>query len=137
MTPLYLHLNNWAGRDFAWGISDCQMFPADWVLAATGRDPAAEVRGTYYCLATCQAVTGYFRDPVGTAAKHYEGIGLKRTSAPVRGDVGIACVYRDDMPWPVGAICLGKAWAFKGPEGVVAEAPKEIMAAWSVGYSDA
>jgi len=32
---------------FAWGERDCCLFAADCVLAVTGVDPAAELRGTY------------------------------------------------------------------------------------------
>ena len=32
---------------FAWGANDCCLFAADAVLAITGRDPAADLRGTY------------------------------------------------------------------------------------------
>lgn len=34
-------------RAFEWGVHDCALFAADWVLACTGNDPAADFRGTY------------------------------------------------------------------------------------------
>lgn len=35
-------------RGFLWGWRDCAMWAADGAFAATGRDPAADLRGTYY-----------------------------------------------------------------------------------------
>lgn len=32
---------------FTWGVSDCAMLAFDAALAVTGRDPAADLRGTY------------------------------------------------------------------------------------------
>lgn len=37
---------------FAWGVADCAMWAFDCVHAATGRDPAADLRGTYACART-------------------------------------------------------------------------------------
>jgi hypothetical protein len=34
--------------DFDWGSHDCCMFAADWVMAATGVDPALHFRSTYF-----------------------------------------------------------------------------------------
>ena len=34
---------------FAWGVADCAMLAFDAALAITGRDPAADLRGTYNC----------------------------------------------------------------------------------------
>lgn len=34
---------------FAWGTADCAMWAFDAVHAATGRDPAADLRGRYGC----------------------------------------------------------------------------------------
>lgn len=36
-----------AARPFDWGTHDCCMFAADCVLACTGTDPAADLRGSY------------------------------------------------------------------------------------------
>lgn len=35
-------------QPFAWGWRDCAMFAADAVHAVTGRDPAADLRGSYF-----------------------------------------------------------------------------------------
>jgi hypothetical protein len=37
---------------FAWGAADCAMWAFDAVQAATGRDPAAGLRGRYTCART-------------------------------------------------------------------------------------
>ncbi|QHJ00124.1 hypothetical protein GT347_20350 [Xylophilus rhododendri] len=45
MSMLDTFLHERRGRVFAWGSHDCCTFAADWVLAATGRDPMADLRG--------------------------------------------------------------------------------------------
>lgn len=37
---------------FAWGVADCAMWAFDAIHAATGRDPAADLRGRYACART-------------------------------------------------------------------------------------
>lgn len=36
-----------AASPFEWGVTDCALWAFDAVRAATGRDPAADLRGTY------------------------------------------------------------------------------------------
>ena len=43
-------------REFIWGVHDCCLFAADWVLEQTGVDPAAQFRGTYSSEAEAQAL---------------------------------------------------------------------------------
>ena len=40
-------LDRHAALPFGWGSSDCLLLPMDGVLAMTGVDPAAAIRGTY------------------------------------------------------------------------------------------
>lgn len=37
-----------ARQPFAWGLRDCFLLASDAALAATGRDPAAQLRGRYF-----------------------------------------------------------------------------------------
>lgn len=41
------HLHETLDQPFVWGQSDCAMWCAGLVKRATGRDPAADLRGTY------------------------------------------------------------------------------------------
>jgi hypothetical protein len=43
---------------FAWGMHDCGLFAADAVLACTGTDPAAHLRGRYASEAEAEALLG-------------------------------------------------------------------------------
>ena len=146
MSPLYQELHRWAGLPFIWGESDCVLCLGDWIARVRGVDPFAEVRGTYDSMGSCQRETGFFRSPVETVDRHFAAIGLARTDAPVAGDVGVLIIRDGDGRFsPVGGLCLGAAWGFKGrpvegdPMSGVAtrhawQVPK-ILATWGVGYA--
>lgn len=114
---------------FAPGAHDCRLFPANWVLAATGRDPAAAFRGRYASeaegLALAEAVGGV---EAATAAG-MAAAGLTPTDAPAAGDVGVITVFTLDGPVAVGGIFTGRHWAFLSPGGVSLW-PAEPIAAW-------
>jgi hypothetical protein len=52
-------LSRAAARGFRWGKHDCMLFAADWVLALTGRDPAAAWRGTYFDEASAAGIVAW------------------------------------------------------------------------------
>ncbi|MHC2020381.1 DUF6950 family protein [Methylobacterium sp. CM6247] len=92
------HLRTGALEPFAWGVADCCLFPSDWILAQTGIDAAAPLRGRY-------------RTPLG-AARH-----IKRRGGFVRmvSDLMAAAGFLEtDNPQPgdVGVIHLGDGLAF-------------------------
>ena len=139
MTPLYAEIHRWAALPFEWGHADCMTVLCDWIHRVRGVDPARDVRGTYYDLLSCERATGYIRQPVETAARHFEGIaGLKRTGAPVRGDVGVLLLAGQGSARACGGLCLGETWCMKteGAAGTTTMVPSQILAAWSVGYVD-
>lgn len=136
MTPLYRELNRWLLLQHRWGEADCVTLCADWVQQVRGVDPAADLRWTYGSAGECQRVTGFFSDPIGCIGPRMEAVGLRKTAAPVAGDVGILLMpVSGGSARPYGAICLGRQWAAKMIEGGVhASPPFKILAAWSVGY---
>lgn len=134
MSPLYARLHLWAVTPHEWGYSDCHMAPADWVLDQCGRDPGADLRGTYGDPAVCPIARAYQRDPLPVVRKAYAGAGVPVTTAPVPGDVGI--IRQNGNRFLIGALCLGESWATKTLEqGVLIIRPIEIVAAWEVGYA--
>lgn len=114
-------------RPFAWGVQDCCLWAADWVLAATGRDPAAGWRGRYLtALGAARLVTrrGGFEAHVAACLAD---VGLAETSDPGPGDVGIVELTNG----PTFAVRASGCWAAKSECGVVlADAP--YLRAWSV-----
>ncbi len=126
-----------AARPFRWGAHDCQMWPADWVLGETGRDPAAAWRGRYR---TWRGAERILRQGGGLVV--LAGAGMARAGlagiAPdlaADGDVGIvqASVTIGDRVCPreVGAIRVAGGWAVLTDGGCVV-APFAARAAWSV-----
>lgn len=112
---------------FAWGVNDCCIFAADWVLACTGRDPMVVIRG--YINETDAA------DLIG------RGGGIKRMTtdtlgapAPTvttaqRGDV----VLFESGDGPALGVCIGDKFAAVRPVGGVGYfAMRHALTAWRV-----
>lgn len=123
-------------RPWKWGTDDCCMTPADWVLAETGIDPAAEFRGAYHDEESCRRAiqeAGGFVQAVGYAM---DAAGFERTQSPGMGDVGIVTApieLRDTMPvvGAVGAIRCGRMWVCRSLRGLkYREFP--LITAWRV-----
>lgn len=133
MTPIMQEIHGWLGTPFEMGERDCMLVLADWVKRVTGVDPCEDIRLTYDSKASCNRETGFFRDPVGTMAKFAAKAALDPTNSPRRGDVGLVI---DPNAQAVGAICLGGHWAAKAPGGTTTFIPSQILAAWSVGYTE-
>ncbi len=127
MRDLNAYLRATARQPFVWGTSDCALFVADWVQAATGlADPAAEWRGRYASEAAALQFAGCLGFS-GLIAKGARRAGLARTCAPHFGDIGIAVIGR-----AVGAIKTDRGWAARLPRGLVVMSKPRILAAWSV-----
>lgn len=128
---LYAFLNRMMAQPFVWGECDCVTMPADWVSLITGKDPAADLRMTYSSAGECQRVTRFFTDPLGVVAPRMQACGLAETIDPQRGDVGVVMLH--GMSRAHGAICLdGNIWGLKGPGGMAAQMPSEVLRAWKV-----
>ena len=114
-------------RRCQYGIKDCCLFPADWILARTGFDPAADVRGRYNSEATALkfilAGGGIFR----LIDRHCRAAGLKRTTDPVDGDIG--CVKVDGVA--VGSIMKNGLWWVMAPAGKFPVRDAKLMMAWT------
>lgn len=130
-------LGDAVARPFAWGIHDCQMWPADWVLSQTGMDPASAWRGRYR---TWRGAERIIRDGGGLVAVAAAGMaasGLVAIAPDLArdGDVGIvrATVTIGDRirEREVGAIRVAGAWAVLTDSGCVV-GPFDALAAWEV-----
>ena len=121
MDKLQTFLRDAARKDYRLGQWDCGLWVADWYIAATGKpDPAAHLRGARY---TEAELARHMRRII-------KGLGLKRTSEPRAGDIGIAVVRRRHI---VGAIFTGNWWVVLTNErGIGGIPPKclRFIAAW-------
>lgn len=86
-------LKEWAGTPAVWGKTDCGMRVADYVLAQTGKDPAAEMRGQYSNFDECvDMILGRWGSILEMARYGFESVGLRPTNHPQNGDVGVVQV---------------------------------------------
>lgn len=98
---------------FAWGVNDCCLFAADWVLAATGRDIAADYRGRY----TTALPAMRFVELGGGVEAMIERAGgqVVHPAMARRGDV----IARDVGNGIGLGVCVGSLAAFVGKDGVL------------------
>lgn len=106
---------------FAWGAHDCALFVADVVLAMTGRDYAADLRGQY------RTQSGALRLLAATPLRArmnalFASIDVRRAQ---RGDAVM------DNTGALG-VCLGEHAAFVGPRGVEMQPALGAELAWRV-----
>lgn len=100
----------------AWGVHDCNLWPANWVVRCTGHDPAQPWRGRYR---TGHAAARIVRRAGGLQAlwsASAERIGLAEARTRFAGDVGLVrrdcSSVADVLADLVGAICIGGGeWA--------------------------
>lgn len=122
------YLRRWASTEFVWGQTDCTMVLADYILEATGKDPAAPYRGTYSDRAGALEHGGLSEGLLAVFNAGAERAGLRFTASPERGDVGALAVGDTQF----GGLFLGARWAVKSPDGLLFLAHPTVLAAWSV-----
>lgn len=111
---------------FQWGVHDCCTFAADAVLALTGQDPAADVRGTYGDEAGATAVLEAAGGLQAAGARAGEAIAPRAAAV---GDVGLVqYAGREQL-----AVCAGSVWLVPATRGLAALPFTAAAAAWRVG----
>lgn len=100
----------------------CMLWAADWVVAVTGRDPAADWREPASWRDRLHAF-----EVERVARETMAARGFAETATPKRGDVGVVMTRSG----ATAAICLGARWAALAPAGV-AVASWPILVAWSL-----
>jgi hypothetical protein len=130
--PVRATIRFWARTRFEWGVSDCMLAVGDYVNAVVGGDCARRYRGRYRTARQCMKVSGFHKDPVRPMQACMVEAGLRETSAPNRGDVGVIEILSDKGLVVMGGLCLGKQWAIRAETGVILTIPTRILAAWIV-----
>jgi len=114
-----------AAQPFAWGHFDCCLFAADAVLAVTGHDPAADLRGTYATAAEAARVLERFGGVAGVAIARAGQVVPVALAQP--GDVGLS---HFDAERPTLAVWGGSAWHAAGSVGIVPVPSETVVRAW-------
>ena len=126
-------------RPFLWGDSDCCLMPCDGVLAITGVDPAAKLRGRYKTLRGAQGALRRFAR--GGVVETVEKIAADLAAPEVtlrfarRGDI---CLITDPELVETGfdamlAICLGREVGIAQVDGLRLLPLARAARAWGVG----
>lgn len=109
---------------FRWGVNDCALFAADWVLEATGDDPAATWRG-YASEAEAQSIidmAGGMRGLVSLPERATTGLAQ-------RGDVVLA----EHGGRQLFGVVVGGGWyAAPGLRGIEFRPMPEVLVAFEV-----
>lgn len=110
---------------FQWGVHDCCLFAADAVLAVTGHDLAADLRGTY---TSADEAARLLRRLGGV-----QGVAINRAGPVVpvamaqAGDIGL-CVQ--DPARPALAVYGGTAWHAPAEFELATHPAHDIARAW-------
>jgi len=115
---------------FAWGEQDCCTLAADAVLAFTGVDPMAALRGSYASEAEAEAILAGQGGLAELAARQAAAVGLGdcHPAFAQRGDVALV---EHGNTLAMGVV-VGAAVAVPGPDGLLFLPPAAIQRAWSV-----
>lgn len=133
MAELGAYLEQAGQRAVVLGEHDCMLFPGGWLLELTGRDPAAEWRGSYSTPLEAAQIVASEGGMAGLMGKGAESIGAYRVppnEAPL-GAVGVVMAPTETGMAETGAIRSGVGWAVLSDTGVTV-APLQALAAWAV-----
>lgn len=112
---------------FAWGSNDCATLAADAVLALTGQDPLATLRGQWADEAQAREVLtslgGLPRAVTTALGPPLDHAALAARGAPV-------CARMDGVP--IIGLLLGDCWCAPGEHGLVFRPLGDIRLAWWV-----
>lgn len=101
-------------QPFAWVKNDCCTFAAGAVIAMTGRDPMADLRGKYKTRAGAGKLIARAGN-LQALASQYLGAPLASPLLAMRGDVVLFDMGEPHGPAALG-ICIGTHFAAPGPE---------------------
>ena len=127
-TQLTDFIESYLDRPFAWGVSDCSLFVADWWAFVHGVDPARHLRGAYstaYQARSIVARAGGLAALVGGIAK---AAGATETTSEADGAFGV--VISGFLPR--AAIRAPGAWAMRTEDGIAFVRDVKVVRLWSV-----
>ena len=89
---------------------DCGVFMADWVVQVCGRDPIADVRGTYSSENEFDEILNREGGFIRSCSSRLYASGFRRTKNPNGGDISIvmapSIIDGNKVFRPTGSICV-------------------------------
>jgi hypothetical protein len=111
-TPLGDYLASLAKKRWQPGVLDCGVFMADWVVRMTGRDPIADVRGTYSTREEYEAILDREGGFLKSSARRLRAMGFSRVKAAREGDIVVVASPSieegREVRKPTGAIAVSE-----------------------------
>jgi hypothetical protein len=127
------HHWGWGGN----GCVDCTTFPGEWVIAATGKDPISDLRGTYETAEEANAIVEAAGGVEAFVGSRLDPLGFQRAGELQDGDIGIVRAFTGfdaggavvkDIP----AIRFGPLWAVMSPRGPMVKKLDFTSVAWRI-----
>jgi hypothetical protein len=122
MDALTVFLRDQARRPMVWGVSDCLLTPADWLVHRGLPDPASRWRGTYDDEVGAEAILSAHGGVVALMRAGLDPTGARELTHGVRqargGDVAAVRIDLDSGPVIAGAIRTSRRWAVRAPRGL-------------------
>lgn len=120
-----------------WGFTDCTLFAADWVVEATGKDPGADLRGTYFDADRANSILRAAGGADRLVGAKLSALGFQRVQQPQDGDIGIVVALTG---FDVGgveikqipAIRFGPLWAVMSARGPMVKSLEWTGLAWRI-----
>lgn len=119
------------------GGDDCTTFAAGWVEMATGKDPAVDLRGTYFDADGANAILRASGGCEALVGAKLGALGFQRSQAPQDGDVGVVRTMTGfdadgTMVKEIPAIKFGPLWAVMSARGPMVKQLDWTGAAWRI-----
>jgi hypothetical protein len=119
-----------------WGVCDCFLWPADWIVARGRPDPAADYRGRYATALGAARIVNAAGGAEALWRTMADRSGLPPTRRPIAGDVGLVrhptSGTGNVLRGVLGAVCLGAGvWAAR-TSGGVRTGRWSVIQAWRV-----
>jgi hypothetical protein len=120
-----------------WGFTDCTLFAADWVVEVTGKDPGADLRGTYFDADGAAAILRAAGGAERLVGGKLSALGFQRVQTPRDGDIGMVLaltgfdaggVEVKEIP----AIKFGPLWAVMSARGAMVKHLDWTRVAWRI-----
>lgn len=120
-----------------WGYTDCTLFAGDWVVAATGKDPGAELRGTYFDADAAAAILRASGGAERLVGAKLSALGFHRVQAPHDGDIGMVVAMTGfdaagARVKEIPAIRFGPLWVVMSARGVMVKHLDWTGVAWRI-----
>ncbi len=109
-----------------WGSNDCCLFAADAVLAVTGEDKAAALRGTYSTQEEAQAIIAKYGDMTAFVSSF-----LGQTYGPLCGRQGDIVLFKVKDAEAVG-VCTGTHFVCPGDSELIVHQMSKAIKSWKV-----